>query len=82
MLSEFRLQSIIEHVSSNGIVLQNHGFEYDSCIRDYILSRQEDVYRVISKRIKPIKVNTGVINNKYVQISKYSSVVARNIISL
>ena len=56
VLSPFRLQSIIEHVSSNGIVFQNNGFGYDTCIRDYILSRQEEVYRIIQKRIKPIKV--------------------------
>ena len=55
-LSQFRLQAIIEHVSSNGIVFQNHGLKYDKCIRDYILSRQGDIYRQISKRIKPIKV--------------------------
>jgi len=56
-LAPFRLQNIIEHVSTNGIVFQNNGIKFASCIRDFILSRQTQVFEIILERVKPIKIS-------------------------
>ena len=55
-LKNLRLQSIIEHVSSNGVVFLNNGLRYASCIRDFILSRQSELFELISKNVQPLKV--------------------------
>ena len=55
-LSGFRLQTIIEHVSSYGIVFQNKGTRFSKCIREYVFSRQGAIFDIISNSITPIKV--------------------------
>ena len=50
-LEVLQLQEIIEHVFSIGVVFQNNGFYFSKCIRDYVLSRQMEVFELILKRV-------------------------------
>lgn len=56
-LSKYHLDGIIEYVSSNGIVFTNKGLKYASCVRDYFLSRQAQVFEMIAENVEPIKMS-------------------------
>ena len=51
LMEDFILQEIIEHIFYNGVVVQNNGYRFVNCIRDYVYSREMDTIAVISRRV-------------------------------
>ena len=49
-LSHLHLTRIIEHVFYIGVSFQNNGTRFATCVRDYVLSRQMEVSRIINGR--------------------------------
>ena len=71
-LDNLHLQTIIEHVSTNGVIFQNNGFRYVKCIRDYVLSRQTDIFDMISKRVKTLTVHSDNIETSIIDVENPS----------
>lgn len=56
-LNVFRLQDIIELVTSNGVVFQNNGIKHEECIKEYLLSRQDLIFKQISSIVRPLRTS-------------------------
>ena len=59
-LSKFRLQEIIEHVTSNGVMFQNKGKQHEQCVKDYLLSNQDSTFQLIASYFKPLRVSITI----------------------
>ena len=55
---EFRLERIIEQITSSGVLFLNDGIKFAPCVRDQLSSHQGEVFEWLTKSIKPIKVYT------------------------
>ena len=50
-LNVLYLQDVIEHIYFHGVSFQNNGLLYIDCIRDYVMSQQNDIIEFISRRV-------------------------------